>query len=453
MIFIYSLEGRGRQLYDAAMNRNIEGMRTALSNGADINWHHPGLLNYTPLHVAAECNRSDAVQWLLSKGATVDSRDKLGQTPLMYAARNGHTQVVTMLLEKGADVTASDIVGWTALDHAEQYRRSDIATLLRVHSDLLSLLKHLLLVSPIVSSTGPTRYFLPIVLSPEKITKEQKETFTETCDPLVISFNSKLVLQGLFPTLIVSLLSRKESPHFFIDSKSPFFPKQLRHAVKLYSEDLFGSVIFVDEHKFIEVYFTGNPKDCSVLRPVILEGLSASAAALAYNEETLGISAVTYCPQKHRSRETERNPHPIEISYKRDPPEIRCSIETDLPPIALTDERQSCWLLDPVPPSVVPIETFLPEGSVLNEFHAPVILKAVKKIVNEWDTLGLYLGVQNEDLLSIDFNSLHQINVCRKNMIVHWLKTGTATREKLIKALEDLERNDVAAEVKRLPYQ
>ena len=62
-------------------------------------------------------------------------------------------------------------------------------------SDLLSLLKHLLLVSPIISSTGPTRYFLPIVLPPEKITKEQKEAFSQTCDPLVLSFNSKLVLQ------------------------------------------------------------------------------------------------------------------------------------------------------------------------------------------------------------------------------------------------------------------
>ena len=145
--------------------------------------------------------------------------------------------------------------------------------------------------------------------------------------------------------MIVSLLGRQERPHFFIDSKSPFFPKQLQHAVKLYSEDLFGSLVLVDEYKYIEVYFTGNSKDCSHLRSVILEGLSASAAALAYNEETLEISAVTYCHQKHRRRETERTPHPINISYKKNPPEIRCSIEIDLPPIELTDERQSCWLL------------------------------------------------------------------------------------------------------------
>ncbi|XP_019863354.1 PREDICTED: uncharacterized protein LOC109592313, partial [Amphimedon queenslandica] len=93
----------------------------------------------------------------------------------------------------------------------------------------------------------------------------------------------------------------------------------------------------------------------------------------------------------------------------------------------------------------------LPEGSVLNESHAPVILTAINKIVNEWETLGIFLGIKNEELKLIHFNSLHQIDICRKDMIVHWLKTGTATREKLIEALEDVERSDVAAEVKSLP--
>ena len=88
-----------------------------------------------------------------------------------------------------------------------------------------------------------------------------------------------------------------------------------------------------------------------------------------------------------------------------------------------------------------------------DESHAPVILKAINSIVNEWETLGLYLGIQNKDLKTIHFNSLNQIDICRKDMIVHWLKTGTATREKLIQALDDLERNDVAAEVKSVPKQ
>uniref|UniRef100_A0A1X7TKB5 Uncharacterized protein n=1 Tax=Amphimedon queenslandica TaxID=400682 RepID=A0A1X7TKB5_AMPQE len=96
-----------QQLFDDARDGNIEGMNTALSNGADINWSNTDVLNRTPLHIAAASNMSDAVQWLLSQGAAVDSRDDFGATPLIWAAVSGDILVVTMLLEKGADVTAT----------------------------------------------------------------------------------------------------------------------------------------------------------------------------------------------------------------------------------------------------------------------------------------------------------------------------------------------------------
>ena len=68
-------------------------------------------------------------------------------------------------------------------------------------ADLISLLKHLYLISPI-SSSNALQYFFPIVLPPERITEEQKKAFTETCDPLIITFNSKLVLQVRLPHTI-----------------------------------------------------------------------------------------------------------------------------------------------------------------------------------------------------------------------------------------------------------
>uniref|UniRef100_A0A1X7SJ12 Uncharacterized protein n=1 Tax=Amphimedon queenslandica TaxID=400682 RepID=A0A1X7SJ12_AMPQE len=49
-------------------------MRSALSNGADINWHHP-MDNHTPLHASADYNKTESIQWLLSKGAAIDPRD------------------------------------------------------------------------------------------------------------------------------------------------------------------------------------------------------------------------------------------------------------------------------------------------------------------------------------------------------------------------------------------
>ncbi|XP_019861827.1 PREDICTED: uncharacterized protein LOC109590346 [Amphimedon queenslandica] len=326
--------------------------------------------------------------------------------------------------------------------------------------DFLLLLQYLFIVSPIpikrsnstvCDSTVPDstvqRFFMPILLPPVRMSEEQKKAFIQTCDPLIITFNSKLVPQGLFPTLIVSLLSRRDKPHFFIDSRSPLFPRQLRHAVKLFSERLFGSIFLCDNLKSIEIIFTGRTRHCYTLHQVILECLSASAELLSYDMKAL-ISV--RCMRHHTLAASNDEPHPITVCDTEYPPVVGCSLENDHSPIPIDNKRQYCWLKDLS--SVVRIDNIiLPEGSVLNESHAPIILKAISKIVNEWETLGLFLGIENEELKLIHSKSFYQIDVSRKDMIVHWLKTGTATREKLIQALEDLGRNDVAAEVKRLP--
>ena len=62
--------------------------------------------------------------------------------------------------------------------------------------DFLLLLESLFVVSPIKSSDSTAQqFFMPIVLPPERLSEEQKKAFTQSCDPLIITFNSKLVLQ------------------------------------------------------------------------------------------------------------------------------------------------------------------------------------------------------------------------------------------------------------------
>ena len=62
--------------------------------------------------------------------------------------------------------------------------------------DFLLLLESLFVVSPIKSSDSSVqRFFMPIVLPPERMSEEQKKAFTAKCDPLIITFNSKFVLQ------------------------------------------------------------------------------------------------------------------------------------------------------------------------------------------------------------------------------------------------------------------
>ena len=145
-------------------------------------------------------------------------------------------------------------------------------------------------------------------------------------------------MQGLFPTLVVTLLSRKEEPRFCIDSCTDNFPRQLRHAVKIRSEFLFGSVFLCDEYRSIEIYFTGPPEHCYLLHQVILEALRASADTLAYDVSALEISALVRCCRKHILPANDTKPHLITIPpYERNPPVVGCSVE-DLPFEPLTDK-------------------------------------------------------------------------------------------------------------------
>ena len=140
-------------------------------------------------------------------------------------------------------------------------------------------------------------------------------------------------------------MSREEDPYFYIVSGSDNFPRQLRHAVKLNSEDIFGSVFLCEEYNSLEVYFTGHPRHCNLLRKVVLEGLSASAETLGYDQKKLKISALVHCTQKcHCVATNNDRPHSITFSDEQNPPLIGCSVE-DLPVIELIDERQSCWLI------------------------------------------------------------------------------------------------------------
>ena len=72
---------------------------------------------------------------------------------------------------------------------------------------------------------------------------------------------------------MVAIFSRQDKPRFLIDSRSPTFPRQLRYAVLLYSEDLFGSVLLVDRFYWIEVYYNGLSENCFCLCHIICEAI------------------------------------------------------------------------------------------------------------------------------------------------------------------------------------
>jgi len=69
----------------------------------------------TPLIKAARCGHVEVVDYLITNGASMVSKDSLGWTPLHTACSEGHINVVKLLLDRGADKEAEDNEGWTPL--------------------------------------------------------------------------------------------------------------------------------------------------------------------------------------------------------------------------------------------------------------------------------------------------------------------------------------------------
>ena len=106
--------GNSPLMYAAALG-SLESMHLLLDAGVDPNAAND--FAATPLMWCA--GDAAKVRLLLSKGAKVDVRSRLGRTPLLIAAAyDGATEAARLLIEKGADVNARDKSGMSVLEQA-----------------------------------------------------------------------------------------------------------------------------------------------------------------------------------------------------------------------------------------------------------------------------------------------------------------------------------------------
>ncbi|WP_265018042.1 ankyrin repeat domain-containing protein [Wolbachia endosymbiont (group A) of Coremacera marginata] len=82
------------------------------------------------LLVAVRGNDFNKVKDLVSKGASVDTKDSDGWTLLHHTARRGYLEVAEFLIEKGADINAEDKYGKKPIQRAAEDNNKNIITLL-----------------------------------------------------------------------------------------------------------------------------------------------------------------------------------------------------------------------------------------------------------------------------------------------------------------------------------
>ena len=97
----------GPSIHKVAETGNIEAVKQAIADGADLNAKHK--YGLTPLHRAANGGNKEIAELLVAKGADVNAKmwgtdpklDNYGKTPLALAIRSGNTETADLLRKHG----------------------------------------------------------------------------------------------------------------------------------------------------------------------------------------------------------------------------------------------------------------------------------------------------------------------------------------------------------------
>ena len=109
------------------MIASIEGNLPLVKTLVDQKKARVDHIGWTPLHYAATKGQYEIAQYLISKGAIVDSLSTGNTTPLMMAVQSGNESLVKLLLDKGADLQIRNTNGLSAIDIAIIYEKPWIA--------------------------------------------------------------------------------------------------------------------------------------------------------------------------------------------------------------------------------------------------------------------------------------------------------------------------------------
>ena len=81
-----------------------------------------------------------------------------------------------------------------------------------------------------------------------------------------------------------------------------------------------------------------------------------------------------------------------------------------------------------------------------DECHLVPLLMVVREI-EDWEILGVFLGIKNAVLKDIKKNNHHQQGPARKDMLMTWLEGGKATKEDFIEALRKMGQLRIVNEI------
>lgn len=188
-------------------------------------------------------------------------------------------------------------------------------------SDFLLLMESLL----IIASIGNDQYFIPCVLETcaDDQMEDMKKKFSNDCDcdPLIVTWDEKIVPQGMHPALVVKLLKEEFD---LLDEKL------YRNAIRLQSQKLGIRVLIVDAIFRLEIYCSGPVDACPDLKHHMQEAIEGVSKQL-YEIINSNAKYGTLCSDCH-----------TDVCHSNERGTYVTCFNSECPPKKIT-ERQSCW--------------------------------------------------------------------------------------------------------------
>jgi ankyrin repeat protein len=128
----------GHAFMEAASTGNVSMLNHMLQGGVDVDTKAGD--GYTALHCAAMTGQTEAMKFLLKKGAIVDTRnsESRGRRPVHNAIGGKHAKAFAILLDAGADILLPDDKSHTVIDHVGSVGDVQVAQILfaKAHEQL-----------------------------------------------------------------------------------------------------------------------------------------------------------------------------------------------------------------------------------------------------------------------------------------------------------------------------
>lgn len=129
LLLIITINIQGQEIFDAIKDNDLAKVKILIEKDASLVNLKDSEGN-TPLHQAGIVGSVPIAEFILSKGAEINSVNNRQNTPLMESIMNGKNDVSRMLIEKGADINMRNALGLTPMHFSVRFSSTAINELL-----------------------------------------------------------------------------------------------------------------------------------------------------------------------------------------------------------------------------------------------------------------------------------------------------------------------------------